>query len=331
MRHLGPAPTNVVDGSGRPAFGSFQGPLPPIDYRALGISRLALAAKHKRWMYVSIAAEDAFLGLAIVDLGYLMNGLGYALQGTELAVDRSVLAPPPLGGVNHTSCGGHLARLHMGASFLRVERPDGESYYDVEVELPELQIRARMETEGAPSPISVVAAIPGGIVNSTEKRALLRVTGEARIRGVKKSLDGALGGFDYTNGLLARHTQWRWAFAMGRARSGERVGLNLVEGFVGEGECALWVDDALFPLSEGRFTFDRDRPNDTWRVRTDDGAVDLEFTPRGIHFEKKNYGIVSSFFLQPIGVYRGKIRVPDGRVLELEEVFGVTEDQEILW
>ncbi|HVY48825.1 MAG TPA: DUF2804 family protein, partial [Minicystis sp.] len=143
-------------------------------------------------------------------------------------------------------------------------------------------------------------------------------------------LGPAFAGYDHTHGLLARRTAWRWAFAMGRAKSGEKVAFNLVEGFVGEPECCVWIDDELHPVGEGRFLFDAKHPLEPWRVRTTCGAVDLRFSPGAMHAERKDFGLVRSHFVQPVGAYAGAIEV-GGKKLELEGVLGVTEDQDVLW
>ena len=87
----------------------------------------------------------------------------------------------------------------------------------------------------------------------------------------------------------------------------------------------------MFPLREGRFSFDPGHPLSEWRVTTRvDGAVDLRFSPGGLHAEEKNFGLIASRFVQPAGVYKGTIRA-GGRALELDRVLGVTEDQEVTW
>ena len=80
----------------------------------------------------------------------------------------------------------------------------------------------------------------------------------------------------------------------------------------------------------GALAFDRDNPLAEWRISTADGAVDLRFTPGGMHSETKNLGVIASRFVQPAGVYRGTMRV-GGRELVLERVLGVSEDQDVLW
>ena len=94
--------------------------------------------------------------------------------------------------------------------------------FAVEVAAGDLRISARLSTEGAPPAIGAVVALDGppeDLFNATEKLVLLPTVGEVIARGKHYSLDGGLGGLDFTFGFLARRTQWRWAFALGRARS----------------------------------------------------------------------------------------------------------------
>lgn len=334
MRELGPPPASVLDPATLlPLTGSYRGPLPPVDLAPLGKSALYRLTHRKRWMYVAIASPELYVGLALVHLGYLMTAFVFVFDRTtgSVVVDRSSLGPTLLGKVSGTSGEGCHASFRLGGTDLRIVRRQGDDGYFVEAHVADLELEARFDTKGAPPPISVIANVPGGVVNTTEKRSLLPVTGEAKIAGRRTSLDGALGGLDYTHGYLARHTAWRWAFALGNASCGARVGLNLVEGFVGEPECAVWIDDELYPLGEGRFTFDAKDPMRPWRVGTADGAVELEFTPAGMHHEQKNLVVVASRFIQPVGTFSGRLRTASGRELVLDRVLGVTEDQDVLW
>ncbi len=212
----------------------------------------------------------------------------------------------------------------------RFERVAGTAAFDLEVDMPGFRVQARVSGAQRPSPISAVAALGDGLVNATEKRVLLPVEGEATIAGKRFSLDGAFGGFDRTHGYLPRRTTWRWAFAMGRTETGEPIAFNLVEGFVGEAECAVWLGDEIFPVGEARFTFDPDRALRPWRVTTTCGALDLTFDPGDIHAEHQDLGLVKTRFLQPVGAYSGTITV-GGRTVKLTGVLGVVEDQDATW
>ena len=197
-----------------------------------------------------------------------------------------------------------------------------------------MRASCELDATDSPSPIGVVANIPGGVVDATEKRALLAVrSGSLRVGGRDVDLGGAIAGYDYTHGLLARRAP-RGALVV-RARSppktGERVAWNLVEGFVGEPECArFWIDGELHGVGVGQFTFDAAQPLERWSIKSACGAVDVTFTPGALHAEKKDFGVVASRFVQPVGVYAGKLRVGD-RTLEIDDVLGVAEDQDVLW
>ncbi len=111
---------------------------------------------------------------------------------------------------------------------------------------------------------------------------------------------------------------------------GAPIGLNLVEGFVGAPECALFVGDQTLPLGEGRFEYDARRPLSPWRVRTECGAVELAFAPGAMHAERRDLGLVRARFVQPVGAFTGTIAA-GGRTYELRDVLGVVEDQDVRW
>lgn len=345
MRTFEAPPSSVLDPLSHAVIaGSFRGGLPvEVDLGKLAVGGLPLVGgklfrtRHeKRWIYAAISAGDLFLGAAIVKLGYASSAFVFAFDRASgrMLSDVSFLGPRGFASVSCAPREGASARftaLRNKASFTW-SRASGAGAFSLAVRAGDVVIDARLDASGAPPPIGVVANLGApGLVNATEKGALLAVTGEATIANRRFALDGGLGGYDYTHGYLARHTAWKWAFLLGRAESGERVGLNLVQGFVGEPECALWIDGALHPLAEGRFTFDPRQPLAPWLVRTADDSVDLRFEPGGIHQEHKNLGVITSRFIQPVGCFSGSIRVPGRAPLVLSRALGVVEDQDVLW
>ena len=318
--------------TGEPNVGSFRGALARVDYAALGASRAFRFAHHKRWVYAAVATDEIFVATAIVDLGYACNAFAFVLhkETKALLVDCSAVVPGFAGAVSDTSGPGLSATfrsLGIDASILRGSDDDG---YELRFKARGLFIDARLDARTLSPPISAIATLGDGLVSATEKRTLLSAAGSVDVGGRRFSLDGAVAGFDYTNGLLARNTTWNWAFLMGRAKSGERVALNLVQGFVGEPECGVWVDEEIHPVSEGRFAFDRSDAMKPWRVTSRAGEVELEFEPMGVHRDASNLGLVRSRFVQPSGVFRGTITVA-GRRLELDAQLGVVEDQSVVW
>lgn len=330
MRTLGTPPTSVVGSDGVIRFGSFRGSLPYVDLSPVGKPFPYRILHHKKWVYLALASSDLFVGMAVVDLGYATNAFGFVYdRDGGMLVDRSTIGHFGSGAVSDSLLGGAIARFSVGKTRIELARRGDELEIDGAFG-PDLEIRARIDARVTHPALSVIGPIPSGVVNATEKHALLPVRGTLGVRGSRRSLDGAFAGWDYTHGYLARHTQWRWGYLLGHTKQGQRVGMNLVQGFLGETECAVWLDDELHPVGEGRFEFDAHSPLNPWRIRTTCGAVDLRFTPGGMHAEQKDFKLLRSKFVQPVGTYEGTITVGK-TTATLERVLGVAEDQDVLW
>jgi hypothetical protein len=203
----------------------------------------------------------------------------------------------------------------------------------VELAARRLQLEATLDAGPAPSPIAAILPATNGDVNCTQKANLLPATGTLRADGRQWNLAGALGGTDFTRGILPRKTAWRWAFALGRTEDGTPVGFNLTDGLseASRNEHALWIGRELVPMTPPRFTFDANNPMGPWQVRTADGAIDLRFTAKGLHREERNLLLVRSHFVQVAGLFHGTVRDPSGRTHTIAHLPGVTEDQRVLW
>jgi hypothetical protein len=334
MRELSTAADSIVDpGTRAPRLGSFRGGLPRVDWTPLGVGRAATALRHKRWLYVAIATDEVYVALAVVRMGYASNAFVYAYDGAarRMLARRSWLAPPFAASVGDTGGEGCHARFSARGASIVVERGRKEPYYGVHVEARDLSLTASLDAGGAPPAIGAVAEVAPGRFDATEKRALLAARGSLRTEGRTVSLDGALAGYDFTSGMLARHTTWRWGFAMGRMAGGMPFAVNLVQGFVGEAECAAWLGEELVGLGEGQFTFDRGQPSEPWRVGTADGVADLTMTPGAVHEERRDLVVVGSRFVQPCGEWSGRLTLPGRSPLVIERALGVTEDQDVTW
>jgi hypothetical protein len=326
LRTLGPSPRAFIDPSGAPAFGSYAGPLPAVDLGRPGFG--ARFARRKRWVYLALSTEEVWLSLAIVRTGYAATAFAfvYDLAGAML-FERTALLPAPLARVGDDfHAPGVIARFASGATRLSLRR--GPLGVEVDVRFGDLSVDAVLSERGAPPSVSAIAPLGEGLLDATEKRALLPVKGRARCGSRELSLDGALGGYDYTHGLLPRHTRWRWAFGMGRAKGGERLGFNVVSGFVGALECAAFLGDTVAPLGEAHIDFEEVSPMKPWRVVGE--GYELTFAPGALHAETRDLVLVRSRFVQPVGTFQGTIRVHD-RELVVDGLPGVVEDQDVLW
>lgn len=342
---LPPVPPAVAPLGGAPRFGAYAGELPHVDLTRLGerhgVEGPLRVLKHKRWQYALVATREVACLLAVMDLGYSAAAFAsaVALETGEVLADVSLLGAPRLGArVNDRPGEGLEARFRSPGAALRVTREPGEGHYRLALDVSRLRARgglrldAELHTHGAPDALTVIAPVDGdGRVNVTQKRGALSARGTLEAGGRRWALDGGVGGLDYTQGLLARRTAWRWAFATGTLADGTPLSLNLAEGFnEGPGENALWVGDTLHPLPRVRFEYREDELLDPWHLRSADGRVDLTFRPLWAHREERDLKLVTSRFAQPVGHFSGRVQV-GGRTLALARVPGVTERQDTLW
>ena len=357
---LSPAPAAAVSEEGVPVFGGFVG---IVDSAALGglaashrlggrepMAALRRHVRRKSWVYVFAATPEMSLALALVDGA--VTGTAF-LMATDLTTGESLVGSSrklALAAVNDAPGDGLHASYRLPGTRYSVDRRDDEVRVQVSLArsvLPrpgpsrpwvELDLTLR-ETGVGITAISEVQHGDASAVSVTAKTAGMAVSGTLQVHGDGAGrrfvLDGGFGGYDYTQGLLPRHTAWRWAYGTGRLADGTVLGLNLVEGFSGIGERsrenALWIDGSPVALdARTRFEFDRSDVMSPWSITTADGAVRLRFDPVAAHDERLDLKLLRSLFIQPVGHFSGEVDA-GGRTYVLDRVPGVVEDQDILW
>lgn len=326
VRSLAPAPQAFLDATGAPAFGSYAGPLPRVELAA-GVG--ARFARRKRWVWFGIASPRVFVSSAVVRTGYAVTAFLFAYDREEkrMLAEATVLGPAAFAKVaDDPRADGVLAKMRFGRSNVKMTRTKDE--IAIALRLPDVELDATLDFAPSPPALTAIANLGDGLVDATEKRALARVKGTARFAGKSVGLDGALGGYDYTHGLLPRHTKWRWGFALGHDVDEEPVAFNFCEGFVGEAECAAFVGGEVHPLAEPRFHLDADMPELPWRLSGE--GIDLEFVPGAVHVQNTKLLVVRSRFVQPVGAFYGTVRA-GGRDIRVDGLPGVVEDQDVLW
>lgn len=332
-------PPSVIDERGTPRFGTYRGPLGLIDLSGLRDEwrrgALYRYTHRKKWLWFMISTPQIAVASAIVDASYAANGFLIVadIETRTLLCDRGALGVPWISvRVADRPNEGADARFTWPGLNIRASRPRGSEIYVIRARVGQLSIDAELDAGAAPTPISLVAPVAGGTVNVTQKSALMPARGTVRVGDRTYPLDGGFGGLDYTNGLLARHTRWRWAFASGRD-SGGGVAFNFVSG-INDTEAAsenvIWVDGAAVPVARVKFEFDPVARSAPWRISSDDGSVDLVFEPIGEHREDRDLGLVRSHFVQVVGTFSGTINAL-GRPRRVNMLAGVTEDQDVTW
>ncbi len=318
------APQHVVDGAGQPAFGRFAGQTASFDWAALAAPYRRSAwwrhFHHKRWHYIALACDEIFCAVAIVDLGWTSTAFAYAFDRRA----RKLVAAFSQDGIPGISA--QLADHAGGASRFRwLSQRIALGPQSLALRCGGFEIDAQFDAAGPL--LLAVGAVDGGSVHATQKSPGMALRGAVRIGARCFSLDGGVASIDYSNGLLARDTDWRWACAHSL-----ELGFNLQAGYFGANENVLWLNGKIIPLAAARFDFDARDPLAPWHIATADGLLELDFTPEGARSENKNLLVAASSYIQPIGTFRGVARANSGApAVVIKQLVGVTEDHRSRW
>lgn len=321
----------VPDADGYPQFGRFAGTAGHIDWSALRApyarSPLWRRLHHKRWQYLALCTDQLFCGIAIVDVGWTNTAFAYAFDRRR----RRIVASMSQDGIPGLTA--HVPNVPHGSSHFRFPGKritchalEGGRRHVLELRCADFEIDATFSAGSAP-PLLAVGPIEGGSVHATQKSPGMLLGGEVRANGGKYDLNGGVASVDYSNGLLARDTAWRWASAHSLD-----VGFNLQSGYFGGHENVLWLDGRLIPLGPAVFDYDTADPMAPWHIRTEDGLLDLHFEPEGMRHEDKNLLVAVSRYVQPIGNFSGWVKAAhDAPQRDIRKLCGVTEDHFSRW
>lgn len=325
-----PAPAHLTS-DGQAAHGRYAGRIASLDWSGLRPRPGPLWRRlhHKRWHYLGLGHDGLFIGVAIVDVGWATSGFAYLFDRRrgQLLADWSQDGLPGLqAGVSDAPLAGARSWFRGPGARLSITHEAADRLL-LRVDTPGLTIEAALDLQAMPPPLLAIGPIEGGRAHATQKTTALPVCGWAQAGGTRFSLDGAWGAVDASNGLLARNTAWRWASAHAPG-----LGFNLQQGYFGNQENVLWLEGEPIALGAALFEFDAAQPLQPWRVRTDDGRLDLVFTPEGARAAHKQLGIAASRYVQPVGLFEGEVR-PDRHApaRAVHGLLGVTEDHHARW
>lgn len=324
------APASLIGPDGQPLFGRYAGQVGQFDWPRLAApyARSALWRRfhHKRWHYVALGTEHIFCAVAIVDVGWTSTAFAYAFDRDDgdMLANFSQDGLPGLSATLADNAAG-ASRFKTRRSNIAIDSPE-PGRYRLSLQCDYLNIEAEFGPGTAPL-LLASGPVARGSVHATQKSTAMPVTGRVSTFRDEYDLAGGVASFDYSNGLLARETDWRWA-------SGHNleVGFNLQAGYFGANENALWLDGQLHALGPAHFLYDNSDPLSRWHIFTEDDQLELHFTPEGARRENKNLVVAASRYLQPIGTFSGWVRTaPDAPKRMVNQLVGVTEDHSSRW
>ncbi|MGE4234469.1 MAG: DUF2804 domain-containing protein [Bacteriovoracia bacterium] len=291
--------------------------------------------RQKNWVWLGLYSDRFFSGFSVAQLGYVGQAFGYACDTRTVSKKKlelnesSWLSPAGLGmGVSGSL---HNFRSFAISPKAQISFVRKKEILQVKIKLP--KIEGELQIGPFYTPLSVLSEFePAGI---TMKTFSTSVNGRLYVDDQPIPLENMQAAWDWTSSFFHYRTDWKWALGVGHDKNGNSISFNLCTGVHedlkrGFSECALWINGRLaaVPFVRVQIGHGTGLP---WRIYSDDGRVEIEFTPVGERAANTDLGIVSSYFRQPFGQFSGRIRDYLDRSVEFSNVLGVVEDHKARW
>ncbi len=321
------APEFLIDASGKAcADGRYLGAIQNLNTCAFdGRGPFSKRRRQRKgWLYFGIFSPRFMIGLAVVDAGYAATGFIYVYDRArkQLTEEKTALAfgfeagfaPDWRQAWNLKSGGRHWSFEYQNKG------------WDVRFSGKKIQLELRCEDHERG--LTAVSRAPQRAFHHTYKLCAIPAQIALKLDGTDHRFSGR-SSIDFSLGYPPRNTLWNWASLDGVTEDGESIGINLVAHFMNGLENAMWLQDRVQPLSQAVFHYDQNQLLSPWRITTEDGALNLLFTPEGRRCENLRLPLLRSVFSQPFGQFEGTV-VRNGQTRRIEG-FGVVEEHTALW
>lgn len=142
-----------------------------------------------------------------------------------------------------------------------------------------------------------------------------------------------LGVLDWGRGVWTYKNRWYWS-SLSTYVDGIRFGWNLGYGFSDRSsasENALFYDGTLIKLDQVEFKYDSKDYLKRWKIIDNEGKLDIDFEPILDRNSKSDLIFIKSIQHQVFGYFSGRIKLNDGRKIELDKALGFAEDVFNVW
>lgn len=158
----------------------------------------------------------------------------------------------------------------------------------------------------------------------------LKARGNFTFDGKTYSMDDAYGVLDWGRGVWTRKNTWYWA-SMNDVYENHTFGFNLGYGFGDTSKASenmFFYDQKGYKLNDVTFHIPKENGKDAyhlpWKFKSEDGLIDLVFTPLIVRKGGANILIINSRQRQVFGTYEGSIRI-EGKTFEIHSLMGFAE------
>ena len=151
------------------------------------------------------------------------------------------------------------------------------------------------------------------------------------------SPENSFGVLDWGRGVWTYKNTWYWGSASGLA-DGVDFGFNIGYGFgntSAASENMLFYNGKAHKLSQVKFNIPmKDGKEDymkPWRFTSDDGRFELHFCPVIDRASNTDFKILGSDQHQVFGYFNGVVKLDDGTIIEVKDLFGFAEKVSNKW
>ncbi|MBD9399064.1 DUF2804 domain-containing protein [Pseudomonas sp. PDM11] len=294
--------------------------------------------RRKRWNHWSISTPDWTLSLIQADLDYVGYGAAYFLDmnsGQHVALNQlSLLAR----GCNlpDTPLGSH-AFEHQRLQLHFNEFPGRVRLTATSPNIGGQPLHLALDIQRPVHLESVNLVVPFGNkgFHATCRQVGLPVTGSVHLgdKDYECTSGHSFASMDFGRGVWPLHSHWTRAVFAAPGGIGGNFGSGWTE-HSGLTENALWFGGALLHLEQTvQIQQTRNDPLAPWQLTTDDGQVDLTFTPRQAHVAKPRlgFGLAYADTYEWFGQYDGLLRNALGERVPVRAAQGWMGDTHTRW
>jgi len=339
----------LVNAAGHVTLGHFKQPVALLngkdfDYRNVMNKPAGKLKKHfayKQFQYFGAIGDDIILGCAFADIRYVGACFAYVYRPSDKKLLTWQFKTP-------LAMGLHMAeRTDNATSTFTLGKNTASQHYSLNTDGErskklcinfgsQITLEAWMDEprQFESQSVCTPCAVNGWVY--AQKTAALPVKGTLKCDLGEFHLEdlNCYGHHDFSSGYMRRDTFWNWAcFSLPPSKDRPALGLNVSWGVneTGYSENCLWLGERCIALPQTQFEYDRDNMMSTWRVRSEDGSVDLIFEAEGKHSEQLNLFLLATNFHQIFGRFKGTIQVDGEANIEIENVWGFVEHQFSRW
>lgn len=342
-REILPAPDSLVV-DGKIQFGVFDAPLRNVNLLDAAMpgpfgpsAEWWKRYRLKQWQFFQIVHPQYAFCFLIIDFAFSASSFLFvydreekkAFEHKRIKFNRDIALAENL----------YDGRCHFREKKYRIEIFNRleEGHHDIEAEIrqtrraPSVNIDVRAhQPPGEIQPL-VVSLPVGNNRGMYSHKVVCPASGTARFGDVEITLDSGrdVAILDEHKALYPHHTYWKWATFGFINSEGRTIGVNLTDNLIKDqrrwNENAIFTGDAITLLGPARFEFDLGNTTKPWKIRDEEGRVDLTFAPQNAKIDRVSLVFFSIDYRQPCGLFKGRLVDGEGNIHKIENVFGITE------